>query len=126
MLPRVLLLSLGIAALAGCSGQTSSTEAHADHPANPTAAEAPAPERSRTLQDQAAAPAQPPRTDQGESATTIYTCPHHPEVTSDQPGVCPKCEMKLQPKKQGATSGSPPDTGSSSPEQGHGGHGGHQ
>jgi DNA-directed RNA polymerase subunit RPC12/RpoP len=24
-----------------------------------------------------------------------YTCPMHPEVTSDQPGRCPKCGMKL-------------------------------
>lgn len=25
----------------------------------------------------------------------IYTCPMHPEVTSDKPGSCPKCGMKL-------------------------------
>ena len=25
----------------------------------------------------------------------VYTCPMHPEVTSDQPGRCPKCGMKL-------------------------------
>lgn len=24
-----------------------------------------------------------------------YTCPMHPEVTSDQPGECPKCGMDL-------------------------------
>lgn len=35
-------------------------------------------------------------------ATTIYTCPMHPEVTSDKPGNCPKCGMSLvkgAPKK---------------------------
>ena len=26
---------------------------------------------------------------------SVYTCPMHPEVTSDQPGRCPKCGMKL-------------------------------
>ena len=25
----------------------------------------------------------------------IYTCPMHPEVTSDKPGDCPKCGMHL-------------------------------
>lgn len=25
----------------------------------------------------------------------VYTCPMHPEVTSDKPGQCPKCGMDL-------------------------------
>jgi hypothetical protein len=29
----------------------------------------------------------------------IYTCVMHPEVISDKPGNCPKCGMKLVPKK---------------------------
>lgn len=28
---------------------------------------------------------------------TEYTCPHHPEVKSNKPGVCPKCKMDLVP-----------------------------
>ena len=28
-----------------------------------------------------------------------YTCPMHPEVTQDQPGKCPKCNMTLVQKK---------------------------
>lgn len=28
-----------------------------------------------------------------------YTCPMHPEVSSDKPGNCPKCGMKLEMKK---------------------------
>lgn len=29
----------------------------------------------------------------------VYTCPMHPEVTSDKPGKCPKCKMDLVLKK---------------------------
>jgi hypothetical protein len=29
----------------------------------------------------------------------MYTCPMHPEVTSDKPGRCPKCGMNLVPKE---------------------------
>jgi Heavy metal binding domain len=31
----------------------------------------------------------------------VYTCPMHPEVTSDKPGNCPKCGMKLDEKGGG-------------------------
>ena len=35
----------------------------------------------------------------GKPQATIYTCPMHPEVTSDKPGRCPRCGMKLVPKQ---------------------------
>jgi FtsP/CotA-like multicopper oxidase with cupredoxin domain len=35
-----------------------------------------------------------PTTHEG-TGPTVYACPMHPEVTSDQPGRCPKCGMKL-------------------------------
>lgn len=34
-----------------------------------------------------------------EEAATEYTCPHHAEVKSDKPGVCPKCKMDLVPSQ---------------------------
>ncbi|MCU0918863.1 MAG: copper-translocating P-type ATPase [Burkholderiaceae bacterium] len=30
-------------------------------------------------------------------AGTVYTCPMHPEVRQDHPGICPKCGMTLEP-----------------------------
>jgi Cu+-exporting ATPase len=31
-------------------------------------------------------------------ASTIYTCPMHPEVSQPGPGACPKCGMALEPR----------------------------
>jgi Cu+-exporting ATPase len=30
-------------------------------------------------------------------AATTYTCPMHPEIVQDRPGICPKCGMALEP-----------------------------
>jgi P-type Cu+ transporter len=38
-----------------------------------------------------------PATLEPVAAGTIYTCPMHPEVRQDKPGVCPKCGMTLEP-----------------------------
>ena len=32
---------------------------------------------------------------------TIYTCPMHPEVRQDHPGVCQNCGMTLEPEMPG-------------------------
>ena len=128
---RSLLPALAVAVVAGCSGPTSLSELPADHPAHSSAAEAPAPARSHTLRDsttreETAAATQP------STAPVVYTCPHHPEVTSNEPGACPKCGMKLQPRK--ADAGNDPPAGSGDhgvagqddgTHAGHGGHGGH-
>lgn len=34
-----------------------------------------------------------------EHGELAYVCPMHPEVQSDKPGKCPKCGMKLVPRK---------------------------
>lgn len=34
-----------------------------------------------------------------QEVAEAYTCPMHPEVTSDQPGQCPKCGMDLVKKE---------------------------
>lgn len=39
------------------------------------------------------------KTKKNNAAAVVYTCPMHPEVTSDKPGKCPKCGMTLEEKK---------------------------
>jgi FtsP/CotA-like multicopper oxidase with cupredoxin domain len=36
-----------------------------------------------------------PTAAQLETGPTVYACPMHPDITSDQPGRCPRCGMKL-------------------------------
>lgn len=33
----------------------------------------------------------------------IYTCPMHPEVVGERPGICPKCGMALEPSTASVT-----------------------
>lgn len=52
----------------------------------------------------ACSPSSPPvaaatTTTTGSDAGAAYVCPMDPEVTSATPGTCPKCGMKLVPKK---------------------------
>ena len=54
----------------------------------------------------------------GSEVGTAYTCPMHPEVTSDKPGRCPKCGMKLVPGHDPS-----PDDEPLSQAASHGGHG---
>lgn len=45
---------------------------------------------------------------QTPSKTALYSCPMHPEVSSNRPGKCPKCGMNLVEKKPDAISYSCP------------------
>ena len=45
-----------------------------------------------------------------EPAGTLYTCPMHPEIVQQGPGICPICGMALEPK------GVPPADAGPSPE----------
>ena len=57
------------------------------------------------MMDMAAGGAPPSGT--SSDGATVYTCPMHPEVTSSQPGHCPKCGMTLVPKAKSESSPPP-------------------
>jgi hypothetical protein len=47
-------------------------------------------------QDKKSATTEKTTTDTTATAKAMYACPMHPEVTSDKPGICPKCKMDLE------------------------------
>ncbi|MBC7705655.1 MAG: heavy metal translocating P-type ATPase [Rhodoferax sp.] len=55
----------------------------------------------------ASSPAVQPTTDMPPG--TFYTCPMHPEVRQDHPGVCPKCGMALEPEMPTLDEGENPE-----------------
>ncbi len=100
------LLPLAALLLASCASvpvpATRSPESPA-HPAAPEAATPPAvPGLSRGAQERAA-PTTEAHGHEGHLAAetpgtpqaSTYTCPMHPQVTSDKPGACPVCGMSL-------------------------------
>ena len=55
---------------------------------------------------------------------TVYTCPMHPEVESEEPGQCPKCGMDLVPRESSGDGGPQHEHGAH--EHGDHEHGGHE
>jgi len=50
-----------------------------------------------------------PVTAEIKATGTVYTCPMHPEVRQDRPGVCPKCGMSLEPEMPTLEEGDSPE-----------------
>ena len=75
-------------------------------PANPAAPEGVAP--PLLSMEAAEPPHQHAASPHEHTARPLYVCPMHPEVTSDRPGQCPKCGMKLEQKKVAPDGGARP------------------
>lgn len=101
---RILLIS-GSFAL-GCTVSEEPRPVSHSHPASPFATTAALPRLDNVLG--------PPPGDSGSDQTIgrsrhipdsstarSYVCPMHTEVTSDKPGRCPKCGMRLVPNTRG-------------------------
>jgi hypothetical protein len=94
----------------GCSSREVPSTFPKGSPASHSATEAPRADVARSLREDPPLPGArtegwaglAPEEDTAPSAhehTAVYTCPMHPEVTSNEPGICPKCGMKLEVRK---------------------------
>lgn len=88
---------------------TEHEHAGGDHSTHPTPTPTPTPARRPPGQEE-----------------TIYACPMHPEVRDTKPGVCPRCNMRLEPVPTPPASATPTPSAVPSPTATPGGHEHHQ
>ncbi|MBX3258273.1 MAG: hypothetical protein KIS78_05355 [Labilithrix sp.] len=108
----IALVAVGVFALACSVGPAPASQSPRD-PSSPLAPEGASPlalaepaeprpphEAQHPPHAHGAAPASvEPATADGGAGGVVYVCPMDPEITSSAPGLCPKCNMKLVPKK---------------------------
>jgi hypothetical protein len=114
--PALLASAALFLALAGCAPSSPPVAVSPQDPSSPTAPEGPPPFVSKPSSLRSDVPVThaqdakdahqehavhhehaAPTSDGGVAAR--FVCPMDPEVTADEPGRCPKCTMKLVPKK---------------------------
>jgi hypothetical protein len=100
MLPLATIVALAVLAFA-CGPAPMPVSQSAHDPSSPSAPEGIL--VSARSDEAPPAPKQATADAGAEPHGAVYVCPMHPEVTyrghPDDPGRCPKCNMKLVPKK---------------------------
>ena len=86
-------LIAGTLILGGCASSSASNNSVID----PASAGAPQGEINQATHNFPAPGSEPKPA--GDTKNVKYTCPMHPEIVRGAPGKCPKCDMKLVPKK---------------------------
>ena len=130
-----LFLSLALAFAGGCAGDVKHSDPGRDHPASPSAAEAPSQPPSKTLAvDEPVLPSDgergvvPPEVRKATTTATgtvMYACPMHADVTSTNPNDrCSKCGMKINKPVKPTTSPATKPAGGRPAEQHQHDHGG--
>ena len=94
----------GMLVLVACAPAPMPVSRSSSDPSNPNAAEGVPPFVPLSQPSATIARAHAGHDHHGASAsedagTVTYVCPMHPDVSSSAPGTCPKCNMKLVPKK---------------------------
>ena len=128
-------VGLVLAVAGGCAGGVKHSDPGRDHPASPSAAEAPSQPPSKTLAiDAAAKPSGeapgvvPPEVRKPATApagVTMYACPMHADVTSTNPNdKCPKCGMKINKPLKPTSAAATKPAGGAPAEQHQHDHGG--
>ncbi|MET0595268.1 MAG: heavy metal-binding domain-containing protein [Polyangiaceae bacterium] len=82
----------------GCSPGPVPISQSPHDPSNPSAPEGVVP-RLGSEAPRSNGPASPSAASDAGSASAVFACPMHPDVTASQPGRCPKCGMNLAARK---------------------------
>ena len=110
-MPRTLLIAVAALLNVACASAIRLAPVTPGSVADPRSPEPPPPVASQTLRPDGASQNTTTHVEHPEgtsmSSPIVYTCPMHPEVRSDAPGICPKCGMKLVPVKPSPDPGPP-------------------
>jgi len=92
-------IALATFAFAQAACASSTLDLPVSSPANAKAKSAPMPQSSHILDNDGATNPLGAESAAKSTSAVVYACPMHAEVTSHEPGKCPKCGMTLVLRK---------------------------